>query len=824
MLKRNLILLGIGLMLWAGISRPLPCHFATAIPYAPVRAANAPTVSEIVPGDHVQLLYHFWLCRDMIAGRTPAFSNIYEFNTGDDASRKQFDPFYIPFSLVYALFSPLFGNAFGWNAACLFSVILGFFGTFLLSRRFTDSDVTATCIAVMMSAFPYRWLTLASGSPTGFAFCLVPWLFYGLDSAVRDKRMSGGFIAGSAIFFAYCSDLHTFFFSALATPVWCVFSWLASEEKIIPDRNRIIRVVRALLPAILLALAAVILSKTASANLGKSTMRDGWPLKEVLRYSPILSGIFRYESLNGTSNQIFFGAGLALLLCASGILFLLDTRISRKEWLRRLVAPAFLAFVAIGVILLSVGANGPFNALPIRIARKLINKYAMIRQPMKIFCLLPSVFAVLLSIFLSAPKAAKRAARMTFAVIALFSLYEMTSRVHIALCELPADIPAYTTAEKAIRDSGVEKPHAVCIPLWPGDSHWSSLYEYGIIGSRMRLLNGYAPAVPDNYYPNYFSKLDALNGGVLTEDELNVLKDAGINAIIFHEQPYPDKVSPFPAAIALRRLRANAALREIVSKGGITVFAFTGLKPDESALDGTPEQLFASSGSYRWPASRLAERKGNTFGEPGLADTYLVRLRAPVPYAPFMRYMMLLSGGGELLGDNGTRVVVPETPTWVHVPFTTQRGECFKVTSGRPFMQCALITAGTTNTLSRGDSFTWRATDFFHTGISESETGSVAFDSKRNGSGITLFGPNLPFEEGEYAVSFSGDFIKGDFTSVQTLGDNVNTLVSSAPEQIASQKVITLRFTYDGLSPLQFAYHYSGTGPSKVTSIRLERK
>ena len=194
--KTHLFLFAAGMLLWACMTRPLICHFGSAIPYNERHPPETPAVSEIVPGDHIQLLYHFWLCRDMLFGKTPAFSNVYEFNTGDDGARRHFDPYYIPFSVVYALVSSMFGHAAGWNAAGLFAFLLGLFGLFALARRHVKSDAFAGMVAVVAAAFPYRWITVLGGSPTGFASCLVPWLLFGLDEAVRDKRPSGGFIAG----------------------------------------------------------------------------------------------------------------------------------------------------------------------------------------------------------------------------------------------------------------------------------------------------------------------------------------------------------------------------------------------------------------------------------------------------------------------------------------------------------------------------------------------------------------------------------------------------------------------------------------------------
>ena len=827
--KPYLLLLVAGLLLWGSMTWPLPRHFGRAVPYVERRPPDARTVSELVPGDHIQLLYHFWLCRDMLAGKTPAFSNVYEFNTGNDATRRHFDPYYIPFSLVYAFISPFFGHAAGWNAAGLFSVLLGLFGFFALARRFSPSIAVAGVAALVATAFPYRWITLLGGSPTGYASSLVPWLLFGLDVAVRDRRPAGGFVAGAALFFSYCSDLHVFYFSALLTPCWCAFSWLADDEPVIPDRKRLFAVFRALLPAIVLAAAAVVLSSAASGNLDKSTMAGGRTLKELKLFSPVKSALFRWQHL-GASNHIFSGTGLALLLgfglLAFGLGFRKDT--SRAKW-RPLLLTALLVLAVVAIVLLALGTYGPWNALPIRIARQFIPKYRMIRQPMKIFCILPPILCVLLAILFRRIATAGPLLKGVSLLLAIGAVTEQALWLKPALCELPDTLPAYTAAatyartraeESASDGERWEKPHAVCLPLWPGDSHFSSIYEYGALTSRIRLVNGYAPAVPEDYYEKVFFKLSSLNNGVLDEDQRQLLLSIGVNLLLFHEQPYPSKVSPFPSAVALRLMRGNPALREIAAGDGVFAFAFTGDKadPNRGFGDAPPDTTFPAS--YHWSMSRLTDRNR----EPGHARTYRTALRAPVPIAPGMCYKLLLSGGGKLKGTCGHEVEVPEKPAWVSVPFTDPMGESFRVIEGDPVAHHALVAAGSDFTFDLAHShFSWWAADLFHLGYSKN--GAVSFNSKRNPAGMLLYGPDLPFPAGRYTATITGRFSKGNAFVASAIGDGGKRLaITKLPETSGdAYSSASITFLHDGLLPLRLEYHFAGIGEAQVESISLTR-
>jgi hypothetical protein len=66
----------IAVAVWSCFSWPLPRHVTTGIPSA-ARNVEKDNHRDMIAGDHLQLLYHFWLLSDMIRGRTPWFHNLY---------------------------------------------------------------------------------------------------------------------------------------------------------------------------------------------------------------------------------------------------------------------------------------------------------------------------------------------------------------------------------------------------------------------------------------------------------------------------------------------------------------------------------------------------------------------------------------------------------------------------------------------------------------------------------------------------------------------------------------------------------------------------
>lgn len=222
--------------LYAAFMWPSHRHLGDGIPYTSYNAEVA-EARTLVPGDPLQLLYHFQLVRGMFSGRVPPFTNLYEFNLGDDDGRRAFDPYYVPFSLLFAATSPALGDAAAWNLSLFTAVLLGFLLLLALARRFQGdeaSEALAFAAAFIATCVPYRWVTLAGGSPTGFGIALIPAVALGVDIAVRDGRVRGGALAGAMLVLCYATDLHSFLFATLALPLWCLVSWASSTETLLP--------------------------------------------------------------------------------------------------------------------------------------------------------------------------------------------------------------------------------------------------------------------------------------------------------------------------------------------------------------------------------------------------------------------------------------------------------------------------------------------------------------------------------------------------------------------------------------------------------------
>ena len=214
--------------LYAAFFAPALRHFSGAIPYTAYAGERAPLVLE--QGDHLQLLYHFDLLDAYLGGDLPFFRNLWEFNTADEDRPARFDTCYAPFAMPYSLLRRCGAtDAAAWNSCQFLSVFLGVLFCYALARRFGAGRTAALCLSAVSSCVPYRWVVLAGGSPTGFGMGLVPAVALGIDAAVRDRSLRGGFLAAAALVCCYAADLHCYLFAALSVPFWCAVAFLRAR-------------------------------------------------------------------------------------------------------------------------------------------------------------------------------------------------------------------------------------------------------------------------------------------------------------------------------------------------------------------------------------------------------------------------------------------------------------------------------------------------------------------------------------------------------------------------------------------------------------------
>ena len=831
---------------WTAFSWPLPQHVFHGIPWSAHRT-QSDSVSVMTAGDHLQLLYHFWLASDMLQGNTPAFSNIYEFNTGDDAALRCVRPYYFPFCYVYHLFAHS-GRAWALNVTGFISIWGTFWLTWCLTRRYAQSEWIAMAAALLGIALPFRWISLLGGSPIGLSMLWAPMMVLGVDMAVRDSRPFGGLMAGVAMLFMAWTDSHMFFFGALIAPAWSVVAWTQRAQDV--GRWRTIRrVVVALLPLGLFLALALVLNKAFMSKATTTLLASGGrSMADAMNAAPQATGFFWF--LGGNSDQVYLGWCMLLLVLMAVVVFSLRTgsvaRSQQEAWLRWRVAFWLLVLGMMGMMILALGPRGPKHGWIFGHVRAWIPPYTMIRQPAKIFCLVPTVLAVLVALSWSsvAQIARERFFRVVVWVWVAMMLLEYKHGIRPAICLLDKEQTAYRVVAEDALERGV-LPRAVVLPLWPGDSHWASLYEYYVSLYRIRMLNGYHPVVKSDYMDEVFLKLESANKGLLTDDQVQYLKQMGIDYILFHENAFPEKVSPFSSGWTLKRLLEHPQLDWLTQADGIWAFRIVPAEHRHSQeFTLTVPVLFPARS---WEAESLVtNRMAVAVMEDASCDRAAVlmtgeSMRIPpvrLPADDGLRWLLRVRGEGVLqahLYENGNPGAVSgelevndAAWRWLEVPIAMQSSYAalsadIGVLRGRVALDMAILMGGAWHALAPGEIMEIPATAFFHAGYTDSQSGAVVLRPQRDAAAVIFYGWRLPVEAGEYEVEVLFQTWASEGVKVGELICGNKKEGESVLAELKPGARAVGRFTRTNNLPFQIGVRYTGADTLEISAVRLTR-
>ena len=308
--------------------------------------------------------------------------------------------------------------------------------------------------------------------------------------------------------------------------------------------------------AIGVLLGSALLLHYKTRFIDRSSHADGRSVREIRLFAPHPSD-FLQRSSTILSRQLYPGAAATALALAA-----LATRDGRALW---------AAGIAFGV--LALGPNAP-PWLPLYSAsRHFVPFFGIIRQPAKLFAV--AALAVALAAALGATVIERRLGRrgrVAFTCVALAAiLADFASLLPFGLSVLPEGNRAY--AAVAARAHGT---NLLELPLWPGDSAYSSIYQYWATKTRVPMVNGYSATAPRDYVERVSRPLDSMNLGELTEAQHRLLDELHVWFITLHRDSYPPQVSMYPYRFTLAVMRENPNLRAVASDRGVYLFERTG--------------------------------------------------------------------------------------------------------------------------------------------------------------------------------------------------------------------------------------------------------
>jgi hypothetical protein len=790
------------ILLWSWMSWPLPVHATSGIPASPHRTEANP-VRTMIAGDHLQFLYHLWLARDTLLLNTPLFYNLYEFNAGDDEACYATRKYYLPFSLFFTA-GCLGGNqAIGWNVTGLLALWISFVFTWLLARRYARGNGETWLAACLATSFPYRWITLMGGSPTGLAMMWVPMILYGIDTMVRDRRAGGALLAGVSIYFAGWSDPHVLFFGALAAPCWGLVCWLHTAQRIFPHRRDLLSLLRAAWPLGAMVLLILLQARGVQTNMEDTHVADSGRrlISEVAIFSPSPAGILSTRE-QGMSNHIYVGLWTTMLAALAALAAGWRLRKGdREQWIGRVVPAGLLLTGMVGLVILSLGTRNPGGTLWWLRLVKVLPPFGMIRQSAKIFVLLPSLLAVFLVMTLPHLLDAlrvRRAGGLVYTAILLTILLDYGARINPTICKLDRKQEAYR-AVKAHADATGRRAHVLGIPLWPGDSHWTSLNQYYVSLYRIRMMNGYRPTVRKTYMEDVYLRFESFNKGGYADAQLDELERRGIHYLVLHEDAFPEKVSPFPVSHTLYSLLEHPRIRLLAHDGPVWAFELV------KGPGGSQPPL--TSWPYRFP-TRLwqAERAQTTGGDIRTAvdtsGTRYVRLTGPdsslttstYPLHGITNVCYLVRTRGSSRWNARAVAGAIETVTtiegadsdgwtWHRIPVPVHPAYSplqmhIEPDTGVLDVDLAILGDATWPVDGLAAPLVLPAPLFFHAGYTDPETGDVVLDADRESADVIFYGPKLPLPAGSYRITM-------DYRTEAPAGTVLGTLKSRYPSGLA---------------------------------------
>lgn len=581
MKARHWILYSAALLLLAlAFSYPLVRHLKEAMPYSFMPVKGREIVHQH-PGDYIQLFYRFWLFGQALTGKIPFLSNPYEFST--PGTPPLFTTQGLPLSLVFLLFSA-WGNIFAYNALILLSFIAAGAAIALLINELTGSRAAGIACGALYACLPYRLGHLYGGHPGGFIFFLTPLSLYCFERAWKKsesgdpkKALLWGFASGACVFFTSLTDLHTVFYLGIFLTAYVLMKFVDSAmRRGIPETFR-----TAYHPAFGLAVAALAaiayLFWVKYFFLGKTIVGKGRPIETVKAFSPQLKDIL-CKNPNAERN-VYLGI-IPLLFGAYGFFV---RRMEIRKGNAHAGALLWLYFWAVIFIISYVTALGTAldHYMPIYSwLHAHVPFLAYSRTPSRAITISAVCFFVLAAYGIRSLARGGNLAKALLIIALSLSFFDYHPGAFIGISLMRGRDSVYGEVKRSSRGGRLCE-----LPLWPGDSAWSAIYEYYVTLTGVPMINGYNPAVQLSYVKKVFIPLRNLNLGEMREEQYNTLSRWDVRHLVLHQEAFPRKVSRYPFRLTLLKLLRSPFLEFTRRDGPHYLFKLREKRAGEKQLD-----------------------------------------------------------------------------------------------------------------------------------------------------------------------------------------------------------------------------------------------
>jgi hypothetical protein len=316
-------------------------------------------------------------------------------------------------------------------------------------------------------------------------------------------------------------------------------------------------------PLLLFALAAggvMLLLKARAAGALRAVDGAGRSLREIELFSPTAAD-FLVRFNESAARSIYPG----LVALALAVVALVGLRRLRESGDRRVLG--FFGAVFVVAELLSLG---PRVGLPYEALHAALPYFGFVRQTSKLqilaFLALALLAAAGVRVLLGGVRPGWRATVVVAALAGAVLVDYWPAR--------PAGVSVLPTANRVYdRLAAPGAGRVAYVPIWPGDSAFSSLYQFATTLTRRPMINGYSPVVSQQYVEEVYRPLDHLNRGEVTADAHARLRALGVEFLVLDRSAFPPNVSPFPSGFTLAGLRASPYLEAVVEDPPLWLFA-----------------------------------------------------------------------------------------------------------------------------------------------------------------------------------------------------------------------------------------------------------
>lgn len=543
-------------------------HFADAIPMG----AAGGLIGDMVPGDQYEAYYRHVLPYYNIQNGHSLLYSGYQYNLGQER------PFvdgmiYLPFALLASLLAFVIGPVAAYNLLTVLSFSLCAVSGYLLGRDLAGgSRLGGWVCAAIIALLPFR---------VGFLFGET---FYATDMM---------FVPLSLFFFLRYMRTHAWGYSAafgvtvlcLATANFALLYWFLlffiplfvamSAHMVVVHRRELKRLLPSVMAVSVPLLVMGLYLLHVRTVMATSGLGGGQDISEVRFFSPILADLT--HKWNGIERTVYLGIA-GMLGLAGAVLSVIGGR----RALRDQFPIGFVRLYFAGLFLLSyvLAFGTTFDQVTgIRLYEAMFRFVPFAngsRTPGRLMPIVATCCAPLAAYAVSwiGNRLSTKASRVALGLLVVGIVALDFRFSNVSMTRIDDHNKAYAAVDAS-------KGAVLALPMQHEADHYlhTSFQYYGMVNN-LRMVNGHSSTFPPEWR-DFEDMAQPLNYGAATRSVLEAVVKRGVAYLVVHETPNEPRTLPLVNA----RFRQNAALREVASDRGVTLYQIVDVTQAPLKLD-----------------------------------------------------------------------------------------------------------------------------------------------------------------------------------------------------------------------------------------------